>query len=360
LIPIAKPNIGDREKKAVQEVLDSGMIAQGSKVGELEQLFAGYCKSKYAVATNNGTSALHTALHSLGINKGDEVITTPFTFIATGNSILMQGGVPVFADIEKDTYNIDPESVKGKITKKTKAILFVDLFGHMADIESLKKIAQEHNLMLIEDACQSHGAKFHDITAGSAADASCFSLYATKNMVSGEGGIMTTNNAEVDALARRFRHHGQDPKVMYKYFGLGYNYRMTDIHAAIAIEQLKQIEEFNIARIKNAEMLTAGLKQIAWIKTPIVKPGCRHVFHQYTIRIDEKIRDKLIEYLKENGIGSGVFYPTPLHTVPHMESDDKCPVADKASKEVLSLPVHPQVSENDIKYIIGKIGDFDA
>ena len=363
MIPIAKPIISKEEKQAVMDVMDSGMLAQGKKVQELETEFAKFCGSKYAVAVNNGTAALHASLYALGIKEGDEVITTPFTFIATANSIIMQNAKPIFVDIEEDTFNIDPKKIVEKITSYTKAILFVDLFGHIANMDEIKKIAKEHNLLLIEDACQAHGAEYNGKKAGTFGDMSAFSFYATKNMMCGEGGIITTDNEKYLELVKRFSHHGQSEQTRYQYYDLGYNYRMLDITAAIAIEQLKKVEEFTKKRIHNAKLLSDGLSKLSWIQIPKVEDGFKHVYHQYTIKVDAKIRDKLINHLKENDVGCGVFYPKPLHLHPfflkkgYKKGDFE--ISELVAKQVISLPVNPYVNDDDIKKIIDVIGDFN-
>lgn len=358
MIPIAKPKIGDKEKQAIIDVLDSGMLVQGPRVKELEEKFASYCNAKHAIAVNNGTAALHTSLYAAGIKQGDEVITVPFTFVATANSIIMQGAKPIFVDIEPSTFNIDPEKVKAAITDKTKAILPVDLYGHIHNYNEIKKIAEEHNLKIIVDACQSVGAELDGKKAGSFGDITAFSFYATKNMISGEGGIITTNDDNFAEMAKRFRHHGQSEQTQYQYHDLGYNYRMTDMQAAIALQQLENIEDFNAKRIENAKLLSQGLANIDGISLPAIKPNAKHVFHQYTIRVDNfKIpRDELIERLKQKAISSAVFYPKPLHLHPHFNkfgyNEGDFPVSEKLSKQVLSLPVHPLVTEDDINKII--------
>ncbi|MBN2420735.1 DegT/DnrJ/EryC1/StrS family aminotransferase, partial [Candidatus Woesearchaeota archaeon] len=283
MIPVVKVHIGDEEKKAVMAVLDSGMLAQGPKVKELEEKFAKLCGVKYALAVSSGTAALHAALYAAGIKEGDEVITTPFTFVATANPVLMQGAKLVFADIEPETFNIDPKEVEKKITSKTKAIIAVDLFGHPADYDELNKIAQKHNLTIIGDCCQSVNSELNGKKAGSLAKVSAFSLYATKNIMCGEGGILTTDDEEIYERAKLFRHHGQSDKTRYQYHDLGYNYRMTDIQAAIALAQLEKLEDFTNKRIKNAELLNEGLKNIGGIKIPAKREGAKHVYHQYSV-----------------------------------------------------------------------------
>ncbi len=352
MIPIAKPVIGEEEKQAVLKVLDSGMIAQGNKVREFEEEFAKYIGVKHAVATSSGTTALHTALLSHGIKKGDEVITTPFTFIATANSILFTGAKPVFVDIEEDTFNIDPSLIQKKITSKTKAILPVHLYGNPCDMKAIMEIANDNNLIVIEDACQAHGASVNNKKAGSFATG-CFSFYPTKNITSGEGGMITTDDSKIDETARMIREHGSKEKYYHKI--IGYNYRMTDIQAAIGIEQLKKLGMFNEKRIENALCLNKSLKNV---KTPVIKKGYRHVFHQYTIRV--KNRDKIIQILKEHGIGASIYYPLPIHKQePYRELgyNDKLPVAEKLCEEALSLPVHPSVTKEELNKIIKIINE---
>ncbi|PIN76095.1 hypothetical protein COV17_03295 [Candidatus Woesearchaeota archaeon CG10_big_fil_rev_8_21_14_0_10_36_11] len=356
-IAIAKPIIGEEEKKAVMDVLTSGNIVQGEKVKQLEDQFAIFCGTKYAVAVSSGTAALHASLYALGIKEGDEVITTPFTFVATANSILMQNAIPVFVDIDEETYTIDPQKIKEKITPKTKAIIAVDLYGQIYNYTDVKKIANEHNLKIIEDACQSVGAEQNGLRAGNFGDLAVFSFYATKNMMSGEGGMVVTNNEQYAHLVRRFRFHGQDNHTKYEYQDIGYNYRMTDMQAAIAIEQLKKIDMFTNTRRRNARLLSEGLQNIPGIIVPKVKNG-KHVFHQYTIRLENfhRTRDELVEHLKKNNIGSNVFYPCPLHLQTNFKrfgyQEGDFPVAEKVSMRVLSLPVHPSVSEEDCTKII--------
>ena len=356
MIPIAKPLIGEEEKRAVLEVLSSGMLAQGKKVAKFEENFADYIKVKHAIAVNSGTSALHTALLACGIRQGDEVITTPFSFIATANAILYCQAKPVFADIDEKTFNIDPEQIKEKITSKTKALLVVHLYGLPCEMQAIKEICEDYKLLLIEDACQAHGAEYKGKRVGSFGDAGVFSFYPTKNMTTGEGGMITTNNEKIAEKARLIREHGA--KQRYLHETLGYNYRMTDIAAAIGIEQLKKLDKMNETRIKNAEILTKGIRGINGITLPFVPNGTKHVFHQYTIRItgDYKLtREQLIEKMKANGIASMIYYPIPIHKQPlyiKLGYKDKLPNAEKACEEVLSLPVHAGVDRDGINRII--------
>jgi perosamine synthetase len=364
MINISKIIITKKESKAVQDILDSGMLVQGPKVAQLERKFAKLCGTRYAIATNNGTSALHTALYSLGIGPGDEVITTPFTFVATANSVLMTGATPVFVDIEEDTFNLNPELIEEKITAKTKAILVVDLFGQPADYKEINEIAKKHNLLVIEDAAQSIGAKYFDKATGNLADISCFSLYATKNIISGEGGMITTNNNMWDQKARLFRQHGQDEKKRYEYFGLGYNFRMMDLQAAIAIEQLERIDLITKKRQEVASIYTKNLSGIKGLITPCVKNNRSSSYHQYTLRVTggfKTSRDKFRNYLEGVGIETRVYYPKALYSFEHLKFNNcpkDFPVTEKTISEVLSIPINQFLSRKEIYYIIDQIKTY--
>ena len=251
MIPIAKPLIGDEEIEEVVKVLKSGFIAQGPKVAEFEEKFAEYIGVKHAVATSSGTTALHTALLALGIKAGDEVVTTPFTFAATSNSVLYVGAKPVFVDVNPETYNIDPEKIAEAITDKTKAIMPVHLYGQPADMDPIREIADENDLKVIEDAAQAHGAVYRGKMVGSMGDAACFSFYPTKNMTTSEGGMVTTDDGATADAARAIRAHGESQR--YTHVMLGYNFRMTDVAAAIGLAQLKKLDTFNGKRIENAK-----------------------------------------------------------------------------------------------------------
>ena len=256
MIPVVRPITGDEEKQAVLAVLDSGMLAQGPRVEAFEDAFAEYCGVRFAVATSSGTTALHLALLAHGIGPGDEVITTPFSFVATANVIRFVGADPVFADIEPNTFNLDPEQVEHKITSRTKAIMPVHLYGHPADMARFSDICRRYNLELIEDACQAHGAEFEERKTGSFGTG-CFSFYPTKNMTSAEGGMVTTDDLELADRMRVLRNHGMRER--YSHEVLGYNFRMTDLHAAVGLAQLGKLERFNAARISNAGFLTKRL-----------------------------------------------------------------------------------------------------
>jgi perosamine synthetase len=359
MIQIAKPLIGEEEKKAVQDVMNSGVIAQGPKVKEFEERFAEYVGVKHAVAVSSGTTALHAALLAHGVGPGDEVITTSFTFIASANAILFCGAKPVFADIGED-YNIDPKRIAEKITKKTKAIVPVHLYGQPADMKAIMEMAREKGLAVVEDACQAHGAQFAHKKVGSFSTG-CFSFYPTKNMTTSEGGIITTDDKAVYDRCNLIRSHGMP--VRYHHDILGYNYRMTDIAAAIGLAQLKKLEGFNEARIRNAKRLTAGLSKVKGVITPKLYADRRHVFHQYTIRLHgfRLGRDELIKELNGKGVGSMIYYPIPVHMqalYTGMGYNDKLPMTEQYASEVLSLPVHPSVSEADIDTIVNAFKDL--
>ena len=365
MIAISKPLIEEEEINAVVEVLKSGMIAQGPKTKELEDMFAKLCGTKHSIAFSNGTTAIHTAVRALGISDGDEVITVPFTFVATANPVLMERGKVVFVDIAEDDFCIDPNKIEEKITDKTKAIIPVDLFGQIYKYKEIKKIADKYDLKILEDACQAVGATQDGKVAGSFGDVGAFSLYATKNIATGEGGMLTTDDDDIARHAKMYRHHGQDEAVRYEYLELGHNYRMTDIAATIGVEQMKKLDRIIETRVRNAQLFNEGLSNLKGIITPKVSEGNTHVYHQYTIRITEEYghtREELMEFLKENEIGCGIYYPKPLHMHEHFRKmgykEGDFPVSEMLSKEVLSLPVNPFVTKEDVEFIIDKIEEF--
>ena len=352
-VPIAKPIIGDKEIENVVEVLKSGMIAQGPKVEEFEQKFAEWVGAEYGIAVNSGTAALHVALLACGIGEGDEVITTPFTFIASGNSILYTGARPVFADIDMKTYTLNPDSIEDLITEKTKAIMPVQLYGQSADMDRINEIAEKYGLIVIEDAAQAHGAAYNGQKVGSIGDMSCFSFYPTKNMTTSEGGIITTDDDELAEKARIFRAHGAT--VRYHHDAIGYNFRMTDISAAIGLAQLENIDEFNEKRIANAAYLNEGLKDVDGVITPCCAEGSKHVYHQYTIRVEKGDRDDWVDIINDCGVGTGIHYPIPLYNQPIYRAlgiEGNCPNAELAADNVISLPVHPSLSKEDLDIVI--------
>ncbi len=356
-IPIAKPVLGGQEVEAVRKVFESGVLVQGEKTRIFEKDFAKYTNVEHAVAVANGTLALDAALKALRLGPGDEVITSAFSFIASSNCVLYQRAKPIFADIDPRTYNIDPLDVAEKITAKTKVIIPTHLFGQPAQIHALKDIAEDYKIVLVEDAAQAHGAEYKGQKVGSLGDIGCFSLYATKNMTTGEGGIITTNNSELARKIRLLVNHGDAGK--YNHVVLGYNYRMSEISAAVGSIQLNKLDKSNEIRRNNAIALTRGIDKISGLTPPLVKNDMKHVFYQYVIGVEERYpvgRDNLAEHLIGRGVGVAVHYPTPIYLQPLYKElgygKVVCPMAEDAAKRVLSLPVHPLVTKGDIGYVI--------
>ncbi len=350
-IPPAKPIIGDEEREAVDRVLRSGMVAQGPEVAAFEQEFAEhFTPGRAAVAVNSGTSGLHLGLLACGVGAGDEVIVPSFTFAATGNSVALTGGTPVFADIEPETFTLDPAAVEAAITPRTKGILPVHLYGHPARMRELREIADRHGVALYEDAAQAHGASLDGTPVGAFGDFAMFSLYPTKNMTSGEGGMVTAATDEIARNLRLLRNQGMEKQ--YQNEIIGFNARMTDIHAAIGRVQLTKVDAWTKTRQSNAAFLDANL---AGVVVPPVADGAVHVYHQYTIRVTDD-RDGFVQALKdEYAVGSGVYYPIPNHRLPsltHFAPGLDLPETERAASEVVSLPVHPSLSVRDLDRIV--------
>ncbi|MBF6592066.1 MAG: DegT/DnrJ/EryC1/StrS family aminotransferase [Ktedonobacterales bacterium] len=354
MIPIAHPLLGTEEQEAVMRVLASGQLAHGADVEAFERRFAELSQVREAVAVTSGTAALHLALLVHGVGPGDEVITSPFSFAATGNTILLVGARPVFVDIDPKTYNIDPAAVEAAITPRTKAIMPVHIYGNPADMDQLMALAERHGLTMIEDACQAHLADIRGKTVGSFGTG-CFSFYATKNMTTGEGGAVTTNDPEVAERLRMWRSHGQ--KERYVHSGIGYNYRMMNIQGAIGVVQCEKVERWTEQRIANAAYLTERLREYG--QTPTVLPGHRHVYHQYTIQAPKgRDRDTFIQALAERGVGAAVHYPRPIHKQPYYQEhgfDMSLPIAEELARRVISLPVHPALSEADLETVAREV-----
>lgn len=349
MIAISKPYIGEAEKQAVMEVLESGMLVQGSRTAKLEEKFTAICGTQYAIATSSGTTALHVALLAHGIGPGDEVITTPFTFMASVNAILYVGARPVFVDIEDDSFNMNPQLIEAAINSKTKAILPVHLYGYPCNMDAILNIADKYGLFVIEDACQAVGARYKGKVVGSFGTG-CFSLYATKNIMAVEGGMITTNNEAFAQLCWMIRNHGMQRR--YYHDMLGYNFRTSDIHSAIGLAQVERLTDFTEKRRANAAYLN---EHITSVKTPQVKEGYEHVWHQYTIQVGGgRNRDAAVKQLNDAGVGTGIFYPIPAYRQALIEAGYgslSFPVTDCMVNEVISLPVHPQVNQNDLEKI---------
>jgi dTDP-4-amino-4,6-dideoxygalactose transaminase len=360
-VSIAKPQMGEAEKTAVLAVLESGMLAQGRVVAEFESRFARLCQVKEAVAVGSGTAALWLSLIAHGIGAGDEVITTPFSFIASSNCILYVGATPVFVDIEADTSLIDVNAIEAKITERTRAILPVHLYGQPCDMAPLVELANRYSLIVIEDACQAHGATYQAQPVGSFGTGA-FSFYPTKNMTTAEGGIITTNDEAMAERMRVLRNHGQTER--YRHEVLGYHFRSTDLQAAIGLAQLNRLNRWNQQRVANAAYLSEGLRDLRQhgLATPVVRRDREHVFHQYTLRVPDR-REALQKHLRQRGIGTAIHYPLPIHRQPLYQSlgfEDALPNAEAAGRQVLSLPVHPALSPSELSRIVEGVVSFYA
>jgi dTDP-4-amino-4,6-dideoxygalactose transaminase len=361
-IALVAPIVGADEMEAVARVLRSGQLAQGPEVAEFEREFAAVAGTKHAVAVNSGTASIHAALVAAGIGDGDEVLTTPFTFAATATPILMQRAIPRYVDIDEQTFNVDGAGYARAVNGKTKAIVAVDLFGMPVDTRGLED-ARARGVTLVEDACQAIGARRNRRPAGAIGDIGCFSLYATKNIMTGEGGMLTTDDDEAAAAARRFRQHGQGER--YEYLSLGYNYRMTDLAAAIGRAQLRRLHHVTARRRENAALYDTLLRDVPGARIPPVPPGVEHAYHQYSILVDETRtpnsagRDDVRKALAGAAIATGVYYPTPLHLNPLFSKlgygPGDFPVAERVAQRVLALPVHPTLSADDVRRVAAEI-----
>jgi dTDP-4-amino-4,6-dideoxygalactose transaminase len=348
-IEIAKPIIGRGEIRAVTKVLKGGNLAQGFVVSRFEEEFSRFVLGRTCIAVNSGTSALVTGLMALGIGHNDEVIVPSFTFAATANSVALVGAKPVFVDIDINTLNIDPNKIKSAITSRTRAIQVVHLYGLPANMDEICRIAREFKLYLIEDAAQAHLASIRNRPVGTFGDVAAFSFYPTKNMTSGEGGMVVVQDENLARNCRLIRNQGMETKYQNEIFG--FNFRMTDIHAAIGLEQIKKIEKWTIQRQDNAHLLSSLLHSISRQEVP---SGYSHVYHQYTIRLPNN-RDQISEFLTARGIGNSIYYPTPVHKLKAFASRKKLPFTEQASKSVLSVPIHPGLKKQEVKRIADEI-----
>lgn len=347
-IPPAKPLIGDEEREAVDRVMRSGMLAQGPEVAAFESEYAEHFGlDRACVAVNSGTSGLHLGLLASGVKQGDEVIVPSFTFAATANAVALTGATPVFADIELDSYCLDPGAVESMVTERTVGIMPVHLYGHPADMTAMGDVASRHGLQIFEDAAQAHGASWDGVPVGAFGSFAMFSLYPTKNMTSGEGGMVSAATPEIERRLRLYRNQGMLKQ--YENEVVGFNARMTDIHAAIGRVQLTKVGAWTEQRQRNAAFLSQHLEGVT---TASVAPRAVHVFHQYTVRIPED-RDGFAAALRnEHNIGSGMFYPIPNHRLAPFNTGADLPRTELAARECLSLPVHPSVSQQDLERIV--------
>jgi perosamine synthetase len=361
-IHINLPLLDDQEVQEVTKVLKSSSLtshsASGSMVRRFESVFAVFVGAKHAVAVNNGTAALHMAVLAAQVEPNGEVILPSFTFTATAEAVALAGAKPVFVDINPKTYNIDPQKIEALITKNTKAIIAVDLYGLPADMLIVKEIAKKHDLAVIEDSAQAHGAVYREKPIGSFSDMTCWSFYATKNMTTGEGGMVTTNNDDFAERLRCIRTHGE--KEGYKSIMLGHNYRMPEIEAAIGHVQLKKLPGFLEKRRQNATLLTRELSSVKRLQLPVESEECKHAWYLYTVRVldnDPSLRDTLMKQLRERNIESAVYYSPPIHLMPYYRrfGEYRLPETEKAAKQVLSLPVNPDVTAQEIGYVANSL-----
>jgi len=358
-IPLAKPDITEKEIEAVSEVLHTPKLSLGPKLNEFEKRLAEYGGVKYAVVVNSGTSALHLAIRALNIGEGDEVITTPFSFIASANCILFEKGRPVFVDIDPLTWNIDPNLIEAKITERTKAILAVDLFGYPADWDRLREIAKKYNLKLIEDAAEAIGAEYKGKKAGSLGDVAVFAFYPNKQITTGEGGAILTNDERVAELCRSLRNQGrEDGKGWFEHVRLGYNYRLSEINCALGIVQLKRLEEILSKRERIAQIYNKKLKEIEEIQLPQKSPDIRRSWFVYVIKLRDDFtmeqRDKILKYLQRNGIECRGYF-APIHLQPLYKklgySKGDFPLTEAISARTIALPFYSDLDEERIDYI---------
>ena len=349
MIPAAQVLIGEEEIQAVEQVLRSGMIAGGAQVAAFEDEFAHkLTQGRRCVAVNSGTSGLLLGLLAAGVGRGDEVIVPSFTFAATANSVALTGATPIFADIEPAHYTLDPQAIEAAIGPRTRGIMPVHMYGHSANMDEIVRIAQKHKLEIYEDAAQAHGSAWRGKQVGTWGTFGMFSLYPTKNMTSGEGGMVSCQDGQIERTIKLLRNQGMEKR--YENEIVGYNARMTDIHAAIGREQLKKLDTWTMQRQRNATWLNENLHGV---QTPTIDENATHVWHQYTIRIADRDRDAFAAELQKRGIGCGVYYPIPNHKLPSLSTWARSDLeqTDKAAREVLSLPVHPGLKQEDLEKI---------
>ena len=351
MISLSKPFIGEVEKQAVMRVLDSGMIAQGPEVAAFETEFSTLVSEHHCIAVNSGTSALHLALLASGVECGDEVIIPSFTFAATANAVSLCGATPVFVDIDLGTFTIDPNAINAALTAKTSAVMPVHLYGHPAKMDAISEICDKKGLLLLEDAAQAHLATFQSKPVGTFGT-SAFSFYPTKNMTSGEGGMIVTSDSDIARKSKLLRNQGMEKR--YENEIVGFNNRMTDIHAAIGRVQLTSLAERTEKRKENAHFFN---KNLTTVSTPFIHPEAEHVFHQYTVRTPD--RDSLIDLLTKEEIGHGIYYPIPVHELPSFAKEFDLPNTRIAAEEVLSLPVHPFLTEEEKSRIVEVINTWN-
>ena len=359
MIPIARPLLGDEEFAAVREVLASGILAQGERIRAFEEAFAAYEGRKHGIAVANGTAALQLALMAHGIRRGHEVLIPPLSFFATASTVLLCGARPAFVDIDPSTYTMDPAKVAEAVSRKTTALVPVHLYGQTAEMDPILEVAREKDLTVIEDACQAHGAEYRGKKAGNLGDTACFSFYATKNMTTGEGGMIVTDDADVAQKARLLRDHGQASK--YRHVVVGTNARMTEVAAAIGLVQLRKLDGWVARRRANASELTKRLQVIKGLVPPAEGPGRVHSFYQYVVRVESDFpmtRDEIVKALEATGVGARPSYPMALYRQDALRSlrlRGRCPVAESIIERLFELPVHPGLTAEDVDRIANNL-----
>jgi dTDP-4-amino-4,6-dideoxygalactose transaminase len=359
-IPIARPELGPEEEAAVIEVMRSGVLVQGPRVRAFEAAFAAAMGARYAIATSNGTTALQLALLAHGVGPGDEVITSPLTFIASANAVVHTGAKPIFADIDA-SLNLDAKAAAALIGPRTKALMPVHLHGNPSDVPEFVRLAERHGLALIQDACQAIGATIDGRALGTFGTA-CYSLYATKNLTTGEGGMIVTNDAEVARVCASLRHQAYAADAPYLHDAVGFNFRITEMQAAIGVIQLKKLDRITRRRQENAAFYDEAIT-LDGLSRPRVAPGHQHVYHQYVLRTSAtgpRSRDALLVGLERSGIATGVHYPIPVHQQPpyRHHGNAPCPEAERAATEIFSIPVHPGVSDVDRELISRRLNEL--
>lgn len=363
-IPLAQPDITEKEIAYVNDVMESGILSIGPKVEKFESMIAKLAGVKYAVAVNSGTSGLHLIVNAIGLKKGDEVITTPFSFIASSNCILFQDATPVFVDIDENTLNMDIEQIESKINPNTKAIIAVDALGQPIDMLKLRQIADKYKLWLIEDSAEAIGSSYKGNMAGSIADAAIYAFYPNKQITTAEGGVIVTDNQKIFELCCSMRSQGRAVTGLWLHHErLGYNYRMSELHAAIGIAQLERFDEIVSKRKAVAKMYNSKLKDISWIRLPYISDNvtCMNWF-VYVIRVDSKIRDNFMEYLISNGIGCKPYF-TPIHTQPYYVErfgfhKGDFSVTDRVAEQCVAIPFYTSITEKEIDYVVETIKNY--
>jgi perosamine synthetase len=362
-ISMSAPDLDESDIQAVLEVLRSGRLALGPKAREFEELIAEYIGVKYAVAVSSGTAGLHILVRTLEVGPGDEVLVPSFTFSASVNAILYERATPVFVDIEPETYNLDPDDLERKITKRTKAIMAVDIFGHPAEWDRILEIADKYNLKIIDDSCEALGAEYKGKKIGQFGDCACFAFYPNKQITTGEGGIIVTNNSSIAKLARSLRNQGREEMGSWlEHERLGYNYRMDEMSAALGVSQLKKLEVFLEKRERVARIYTEKLKGFSWVRPPVVKPYVRMSWFVYVVTLQEGLdRDTVIGNLEKKGIPARGYF-SPIHLQPYVKrifgyKGGELPVTENIAKRTLALPFHNNLTEEEIEEVLKTLKD---